>query len=110
MYLPGFSRLYFFGDLQLENVACLCFLLTSAHWNPVEAPVAPHLKLAVPELESIVEWAIVVFGGDGGGRDTRLNVAATLCAALIVNVHDPAPVQAPLQPAKVEPEAAVAIE
>ena len=39
----------------------------------------------------------------------RLNVAVTDLAALIVTEQLPVPVQAPLQPAKVEPAAAVAV-
>jgi hypothetical protein len=40
---------------------------------------------------------------------TTLKVAVTDLAAFIVTVHVPVPVQAPLQPAKVEPDAAVAV-
>ena len=46
--------------------------------------------------------------GLGIGADT-LKVAVTLRAASIVTVHPPAPVQAPLQPAKVEPSVAAAL-
>jgi hypothetical protein len=38
-----------------------------------------------------------------------LNVAVTDFAVFIVTVHVPVPVQAPLQPVKVEPAAAVAV-
>jgi hypothetical protein len=39
----------------------------------------------------------------------RLNVAVTDFAAVIDTVHAPVPVQAPLQPANVEPAAAVGV-
>ena len=41
--------------------------------------------------------------------DATSNVAVTLRSAPIVTAQPPAPVQAPLQPAKVEPAAAVAV-
>src|SRR5258708_38140772 len=47
VYLPGFIRMYFFGALQLENVGCWGFVLTSAHWTPLAAPGAPYLRLPV---------------------------------------------------------------
>jgi hypothetical protein len=43
------------------------------------------------------------------GKVAVVNVAVTFRAALIVTVQEPVPVQAPLQPAKIEPEAAVAL-
>jgi hypothetical protein len=38
-----------------------------------------------------------------------LNVAVTACAAFIVTVQVPVPVQLPLQPVNVEPPAGVAV-
>ena len=40
---------------------------------------------------------------------TGLKVAVTLFAASMVRLHDPVPVQAPLQPAKVLPPAGIAV-
>lgn len=45
-------------------------------------------------------------GGDGG---KTLNAAFTDVAAFTVTTHAPVPVHAPVQPAKVEPAAAVAV-
>jgi hypothetical protein len=47
-----------------------------------------------------------VEGGEGGGT---LNVAVTDFAESIATTQLPVPVHAPLQPAKVEPDAAVAV-
>jgi hypothetical protein len=44
-----------------------------------------------------------------GARGTPLKVAVTVRAALIVTVQPPVPLHAPLQPANVEPEAALAV-
>src|SRR4051812_40157372 len=48
------------------------------------------------------------FGGVMTGG-TVVNVAVTLWSALIVTTHAPVPLQSPLQPVKVEPEAGVAV-
>jgi hypothetical protein len=41
-------------------------------------------------------------------KDCRSKVAVTDCAALIVTVHGPVPLHAPLHPVKLDPEAALA--
>jgi hypothetical protein len=46
---------------------------------------------------------------DGGEGGATLNVAVAELAAFIVTTQLPVPVQAPLQPAKVDPAAAVAV-
>ena len=45
----------------------------------------------------------------GGGGAELLNVAVTALAAFMVTLQAPVPLQAPLQPAKTEPEAGVAV-
>jgi hypothetical protein len=45
----------------------------------------------------------------GGGGGLAVNIAPTLVAAFIITMHEPVPLHAPLQPEKVEPEAAVAV-
>jgi len=47
--------------------------------------------------------------GGGGVVVLELNTAPTLAAALIVTVQAPVPLQAPLQPAKVEPAPGAAV-
>jgi len=77
---------------------------------------------AVPVLVTVTVFAaLVVFNscpakvrlaGDtltAGLPLTTLNVAVTLLAAFIVTVQEPVPLQAPLHPAKDEPEAADAL-
>ena len=51
----------------------------------------------------------VTTGGGGGGGATATNVAVTERAAVIVTVHVLVPVQAPLQPAKLEPALGAAV-
>src|SRR6266511_1974950 len=48
-------------------------------------------------------------GGGGGGEELAWKVAVAAWLALMVSVHVPVPEQSPLQPAKLEPEAAVAV-
>src|SRR3954463_12107915 len=62
-------------------------------------PVPVTVPLPVPAFETVsVRWATAVV----------LNVAVTLLLALIVSVQV-VPVQSPLQPAKVEPAAGLAV-
>ena len=55
----------------------------------------------------------VVTGGTGGGVGVGVeffvNVAVTFCVEFIVTLHALVPVHAPLQPANVLPDAAVAV-
>lgn len=74
----------------------------AAHVAPQSIPVV--LEVMVPEpLPDLV----TVRGKVPGGAVT--NVAETSFAESMVTVHVPAPVQAPLQPTKVEPDAIVAV-
>jgi hypothetical protein len=86
-------------------------------------PVSPEMASgAVPVLVSVTVFEVlVVFSSwpakvrlvadkrTAGLPVDRAKVAVTFRATLIVTVQEPVPVQAPLQPAKVEPEAAVAL-
>ena len=76
--------------------------------------LVPLAKLALQELGQLIPMGALVtvpeplpaIVTDNGKFAT--NVAVTDCAALIVTVQLPVPVQAPLHPAKVEPAAALA--
>jgi hypothetical protein len=74
-------------------------------------PFTVSVKAAPPTV-TLVGDRLVTAGTGSSGRSTRsvLNVAVTAVAALIVHAHVAAvPLQAPLQPAKTDPEAAVAV-
>jgi hypothetical protein len=82
----------------------------------VKATVVPLLKFAlhvtvqlIPEGALVTEPEPLPDKATNSGKVTVLNVAVTDCAAFMVTLQAPAPVQAPLQPAKVEPAAAVAV-
>ena len=64
-------------------------------------------------VASTATWVTLGLPGAAGCEDGavggRLNVAVTVVAPLTVTAHVPVPEQAPLQPAKVEPLAAVAV-
>jgi hypothetical protein len=61
----------------------------------------------MPVTVSVIDGVPV--GGGGGVTGLRLKDAPTLVAVFIATTQDPVPLQAPLQPANVEPEAAVAV-
>src|SRR5260221_5728104 len=61
----------------------------------------------MPVMVAVMEGVPV--GGGGGVTGLRVKDALTLVAVFIGTTQDPVPLQAPLQPANVEPEAAVAV-
>jgi len=68
----------------------------------------PVLQLAaVIFLFAVASGLPLTFGTMHLGGAFFLNVAVTVFAALIVTVHEPVPLHAPLQPANVEPLPAV---
>jgi len=82
----------------------------------VRVTEVPLLKFAVQVLGQLMPLGLLVTvplpvpaSVTVNAKVTKLNVAVTDLAALIVTVHVPVPVQAPLQPANVEPEAAAAV-
>jgi hypothetical protein len=66
------------------------------------------LKVAFPWLELIVAWVIFVFGGLGGCALVS-KLAETARSLFTVNEQAPVPEHAPPQPAKVDPEAGIAV-
>ena len=68
--------------------------------------MAPH-EIPTGELVTVPEPSVSTVSAYAG--TTAVNVAVTARAALIVSEHVPVPVQAPLQPVKVEPVAGVAV-
>jgi hypothetical protein len=84
----------------------------------VRVTTVPLLKFALHVLGQLIPVGLLVTVPDPVPADVTerakvvtvvLNVAVTDLAALIVTLHDPAPLQAPLQPAKVEPEPATSV-
>src|SRR5260221_14143742 len=61
----------------------------------------------MPVMVAVMEGVPV--GGGGGVTGLRVKDALTLVAVFIDTTQEPVPLQAPLQPANVEPEAAVAV-
>jgi len=119
----------------LKKVAvtdCAAFIVTVQLPVPVQAPLHPAKLDPVAALATKVtlvplgKFALQVPGQlmpvgvlatvpdplpanvTDSGKVTVLKVAVTDCAALIVTVQLPVPVQAPLHPAKLEPVAALA--
>jgi len=80
------------------NVTTVPPLKAALHALPQLIP--PGLELTVPEPVPATLAVSVTL--------CRANVAPTLRAWLMLTVQDPAPVQAPLQPAKVEPASGIA--
>jgi hypothetical protein len=119
--------------LKVAVTDCAAFILTLQAPVPEHAPlhpakvdpaaaaavkvtVVPLLKFAlhvtvqlIPEGALVTEPEPLPEKATNSGKVTVLNVAVTDCAAFMVTLQAPAPVQAPLQPAKVEPAAAVAV-
>jgi len=64
-----------------------------------------------PVASAAICFTLGCLGAGGGVEDTRavLNVAVTVALAFNVTAQAPVPLQAPLQPAKIEPEAAAAV-
>jgi hypothetical protein len=82
----------------------------NSHWNPLTVPDALNVNMAVCRFELIAAFEIFVpDGGCGGGGGFAVNVAVTAWGSLTVTLQVPAPEQAPLQPANVDPAAAVAV-
>lgn len=71
-------------------------------------PVMPSVVLE-PDGKPLTVIASVPICGGGGGDVVVLKVAVTFCAVFIVTLHAPVPLHAPPQPAKLEPEAGVAV-
>src|SRR5258708_23939515 len=61
----------------------------------------------MPVMLAVMEGVPV--GGGGGVTGLRVKDALTLVAVFIGTTQEPVPLHAPLQPAKVEPEAGVAV-
>jgi hypothetical protein len=80
------------------NVTTVPPLKAALHVLPQLMPVG--LELTVPEPVPVVLTVSATV--------CRVNAAVTLWAWLMLTVHDPAPVQAPLQPVKVEPASGIA--
>lgn len=65
----------------------------------VPGQLIPPVPVTTPK-----PWVVTVKGGVG-----LVKFAVTLRAVLITTTHEPVPVQSPLQPVKVEPASAVAV-
>jgi len=81
------------------RVTTVLLVNDAEHVVPHEMPVGAlvTVPLPVPALVTV------------SAKDGRANVAVTLCAALIVTLQVPVPVQPPLQPANSEPAAGAAV-
>jgi hypothetical protein len=95
--------------LQPANVEPAVGVAVRVSWVPGVTVSAQSLPHAIPGCELVTvpvpEPVFVTESATGAG----LNVAVTEVAALTVTVQAAVPVQAPLQPAKVEPAAGVAV-
>src|SRR5690349_6209557 len=91
-----------------------CLSLAVSFREPLQAPspVQESFSWALPALTLALEATLATpspgGGGGGGLTASALKVALTARASDIVTLQAPGPVQAPDQPAKVEPEAGVA--
>src|SRR5258708_27044595 len=61
------------------------------------------VRVPGPALVTVMDGVPEGGGGGGGGDPLVVKAAVTLDAAFIVTVHEPVPLQAPLQPAKADP-------
>ncbi len=77
------------------------------HTNPAGDDVTTPVP--VPAFVTVMDGVPEGGGGGGGGDPLVVKVAVTLDAAFIVTVHEPVPLQAPLQPAKADPLLAVGV-
>jgi hypothetical protein len=74
--------------------------------------VVPQFKPSGDDVTTplpVPAFCTVIDGPVGGGVVAMLNAALTVAAAFIVTVHAPVPLQAPVQPAKVEPLVAAGV-
>jgi hypothetical protein len=95
---------------KVEPVAGVAARVTTLPCAKLALQVAPQLKpagalvtvpLPVPPRVAVSEYWV---GGGGGGDAPEEKFAVTLNAPVTVSVQEPLPEQAPLQPAKLEPE------
>ena len=92
--------------VNVEPVAGVAVSVTAVPLANAAEQVAPH-EMPVGELETVPLPVPAFVTARVNGCSA--NVAVTEVAAVIVVVHVPVPVQAPLQPVKVEPAAGVAV-